>query len=147
MGVGSFIRITRLQPESLQYLQKVFEMMVDEVRSSCMTLMGPNPFDDRLPLIAFHHGAMTAKPLIDIMRAMIAQLAKRDDTIDDDERPIFKGVLTQLAREYGDLVNMRNNLLHGTWFIGYSSVDDPDAAEFYVRKQTSTRWPRITGPS
>jgi hypothetical protein len=126
------------QFETLGRFVEAFENMVDEVRSSCMLLMGPNPFDDRLPLIAFHHGAMTAKPLFDIMRAMIAQLAKGDD-IDDDERPVFKSVLNQIAREYNDLVNMRNNLLHGTWFIGYSSTEDPDAAEFYVRKQTSTK--------
>ena len=86
---------TKEQYETLGRFVEAFEMMVDEVRTCCMMLMGPNPFDDRLPLIAFHHGAMTAKPLFDIMRAMIAQLAKRDDTIDDDERPIFKGVLAQ----------------------------------------------------
>jgi hypothetical protein len=44
-----------------------------------------------------------------------------------------------MAKEYDELASMRNNLLHGTWFVGYQSSDDPDSAEFYVRKQTATK--------
>lgn len=129
---------TKEQYEILGRFVEAFEMMVDEVRSTCSMLMGPNPFDDRLPIIVFHHSAMTAKPLFDMMRAMIAQLTK-GDLIDDEERPIFAGVLAQMGQEYEKLASMRNNLLHGTWFIGYRSAEDPEAEEFYVRKQTATK--------
>jgi hypothetical protein len=39
-----------------------------------------------------------------------------------------------VEREYNHLYNKRNELLHGTWFIGYVSFDDPHAKEFDVRK-------------
>jgi hypothetical protein len=135
----AYHRNVKEQYEALGRFVGAFEMMVDQVRSTCILLMGPNPFDKRLPIIAFHHGAMTAKPLFDIMRAMIAQLAKQDDLLDADEKPIFAGVLAQIAKDYSDLVSMRNNLLHGTWFVGSISVNDSEAATFRVRKQTSTK--------
>jgi len=37
------------------------------------------------------------------------------------------------------LANKRNNLLHATWFIGYSDSDDPDCHDFFVNKYTVTK--------
>jgi hypothetical protein len=55
------------------------------------------------------------------------------------ERDIFFGVLKTIADEYSELTNTRNSLLHGTWFIGFSSADDPSCAEFQVRKLKTTK--------
>ena len=130
---------TREQYETLGEFVEGFELMVDEVRSSCILLIGRNTFEKPLAEIAFHHGAMTAKPLFEIMRAMIGELTKDPDNADAKERAVFTGVLSQIAKEYSDLTNMRNNLLHGTWFVGHIAHDDITAKEFYVRKHTSTK--------
>jgi hypothetical protein len=132
---------TKEQYEALGRFVEAFELMVDEVRTTCIKLMGPTPniFDSTLPEIAFHHQVMTAKPLFEIMRAMIAQLIKDPDAVEDEERPIFSGVLAQISKGYTDLTNMRNNLLHGTWFVGYVTDTGDDAEEFHVRKNVATK--------
>jgi hypothetical protein len=132
---------TREQYATLGEFVEGFELMVDEARSSCVLLIGRNTFEKPLAEIAFHHGAMTAKPLFEIMRAMIGELLKDTDNASDKERAVFSGVLLQIAKEYSDLTNMRNNLLHGTWFVGYigHEEDNLTAKEFYVRKHTSTK--------
>ena len=33
-----------------------------------------------------------------------------------------------------DLANKRNNLLHGTWYVGYTGPEDLEAKEFYISK-------------
>ncbi len=130
---------TREQYETLGRFVEAFEMLVNEVRFVCTAIMGPNPFSSAIPQIVFHHGAMTAKPLFEIMRAMIGELTSNPNYIDENEIPVFDGVLGYLAKEYNSLTNMRNNLLHGTWFVGYRGTGDEDAAEFYVKKHVSTK--------
>jgi hypothetical protein len=58
--------------------------------------------------------------------------------IDNADRDGFFGVLREIDGEYSDLVNMRNNLLHGTWFIGFVDADNPEAAKFFVNKFTAS---------
>jgi hypothetical protein len=125
--------------EALGRFVEAFEMMVDSVRSICIALLGPNLHSNALPDIVLHHQAMSAKPLFDILRAMIAEIVKEHLKDDEHERNTFAAVLAHIAKAYSDLTNMRNNLLHGTWFIGSASVDDEDAAEFYVKKHTATK--------
>jgi hypothetical protein len=109
--------------------------------------------------IVFHHGAMTAKPLFEIMRALIAERvsasikAQKDDSdpeaslrlkgsdekdvpLSDQDQTTILGVLSFISGRYMDLATKRNNLLHATWYIGYSSVDDPDSSTFLVSKFT-----------
>jgi hypothetical protein len=115
--------------------------------------------------IVFHHQALTAKPLIEIFRAIVAELvddsleAQRDEAnnIADPDPPLlagpngkpmpftvkdqesFLGVMKVIQDEYNDLTSKRNNLLHGTWFVGYPSIDDPFSAEFLVRKFATSK--------
>jgi hypothetical protein len=123
------------QYAALGVFVEAFEAMVNEAREGCLDILlrsGIAPMS--LVEIAFHHQAMTAKPLFEILQAMIAEIIKDPDAPEYPEREAFSQVLRQISREYTDLTNKRNNLLHGTWFVGYSSPDDPDSKSFKIRK-------------
>src|SRR5262249_36441569 len=49
------------------------------------------------------------------------------------------GVMRCLAEEYMDLANMRNNLLHATWFVGYVFSADPLCSNFVAHKFSITK--------
>src|SRR6266481_3724405 len=127
------------QYEELGRFVEAFEMMVAEVREACIGLFSLNLVQKRELEIVFHHRIMTAQPLFEIFRAsMVERLAdddfrKRND-MDDLDRVSFIGVLRAIAGEYSKLINKRNSLLHGTWFVGFTSNDDPDSSEFEVIK-------------
>ena len=156
---------TKEQYEMLGRFVEAFELMVHEVRETSIELAARDGRNRRLLEIAFHHQALTAKPLFEIFRAIVAEILK--DTIDgqrDKERGIsnaepplivdssgnplpltiqdqetFLGVLQFIQTKYDELVKQRNDLLHGTWFVGYPSSDDPFSSEFYIRKFKTTK--------
>jgi hypothetical protein len=114
---------------------EAFEALVNEAREGCLEIMlGGGLAKIHHAEIVFHHQAMTAKPLFEILRAMIAEIIKDPNAPEYAEREAFGQVLKQINKEYMNLANKRNNLLHGTWFIGYSSPDDPDSKTFQIRK-------------
>jgi hypothetical protein len=92
-----------------------------------------------LASVALHHQTLTAKPLFEILRTMIAEISKNTYTrkkhhIDDDSQAIIVGVLGTINKEYEDIANLRNSLLHGTWYVGFTGPDNLEAKEFYVQK-------------
>jgi hypothetical protein len=90
--------------------------------------------------VALHHSALTAQPLFEIMRALIADFIKDPEfQISTKDKDTFAGVLTAIATRYFDLVHMRNNLLHGTWFVGRITAEDPNAEGFIVNKYKPTK--------
>jgi hypothetical protein len=127
---------------------EAFEMMVHEVRIDCIWLLSADFPLRRQQLISipFHHQALSAKPLFDVFRTILMDMIghdkfRRDYGLTDSDIKNFSGVLSTIAREYDDLANKRNSLLHGTWFVGYRGADDPDASTFHVSKYT----PRASG--
>jgi hypothetical protein len=81
---------------------------------------------------------MTAKPLFDTMRAIIAEIVNVETSPHYADRATFKKVLSCIETEHNHLYNKRNELLHGTWLVGYTSFDDPNAKEFRIRKYKTT---------
>jgi hypothetical protein len=162
---------TSEQYEAMGRFVEAFEAMVNEVRETSISLIGGGTRQQQLVEIALHHGAMSAKPLYDIMRASMVEIiddtiklqAQRDAagiawdsdgeileplrlnfglmplTFSPEERILFLKVLTAIGVEYEALFSKRNNLLHATWFIGYMGADDPNSANFHVRKFTTTQ--------
>jgi hypothetical protein len=55
------------------------------------------------------------------------------------DRETFLGVLKTIAKEYGDLIDLRNGLLHGSWFVGYDSSIDFDLHKHKVTKEGLAR--------
>jgi hypothetical protein len=132
---------TKRQYEALGRFVEAFEGMVNEVREICIESVckGVRSSErERLVEIPFHHQNMTAKPLFDIMRAIIAEIVNEESNHNYADREVFKNVLTHIGKEYEALYWKRNDLLHGTWFIGYVGVDDPDASEFHIRRFKTT---------
>jgi len=110
---------TKEQYEALGRFVEAFEAMVDKARSVSIELLSRSAAHEDLVTIALHHPAMTAKPLFEIMRAIIAEVLKDDHHKLHNDRHLFAAVLRQISAEYMTLVSTRNNLLHGTWFVGY----------------------------
>jgi hypothetical protein len=154
-GDESYSKNVKEQYEALGRFIEAFELMVDEVRgisTSCIfdandTVGKIKPAGStwqdwikeedrsrRLIDIAFHHQAMTAKPLFDVMRAIIAEFVNYPPSFHYAERALFRNVLSHIEREFNSLYWKRNDLVHATWFIGARSEDDPAASTFYIRK-------------
>jgi hypothetical protein len=123
---------TKAQLEALGRFVETFELMVNEVRAMCVERichgLGSAVGLDPLVELAFHYQVMTARPLYDILRAIIAQIVSRLDHFHFAGRSEIKSLLSYIGVAYSDLCDKRNKLLHGTWFIGYATGDDPSAA-------------------
>jgi hypothetical protein len=135
------IKNTTEQYAALGRFVEAFEMMVNEVREICIERVcdGVGSRErERLVEIAFHNQSMTAKPLFDIMRATIAELVSAPTSQHYADRATFKKLLSHIETEYSHLYSKRNELLHGTWLVGYVSDIDPDAKQFVVRKYKTT---------
>jgi hypothetical protein len=139
---AEYQRNVSAQYEALGTFVECFELMVNEAREVCVeSIRNSIGSGERLGLIeiSFHHQVMTAKPLFDIMRAIIAEIVNEEGSRHYADRAVFKDVLTHIANEYNFLYWKRNDLLHGTWFIGYTGESDPTASQFEVRKYKTTK--------
>jgi hypothetical protein len=65
---------SRDQYEALGRFVEAFEAMVAETRETCINLLARSGRHRDLIEIAFHHNVLTAKPVYEIMRAIIAEL-------------------------------------------------------------------------
>jgi hypothetical protein len=129
------------QFEALGRFVEAFELMVNEVRETCIERVCAgigSSKREQLIEISFHHQAMTAKPLYDIMRAIIAEIVNNPDNPHHADNASFRSLLGYIEGEYNHLYSKRNELLHGTWLIGYVSDDDPNASQFDIRKYKTT---------
>jgi hypothetical protein len=136
---GDYIKNTAAAYEELGRFVEAFETMVSEVRLACLSLFSTNLMQRRELEVIFHHQVMTAKPIFEIFRASIMERLASDEfrkihEIDLEDQKAFKGVLTTIAATYEPLITKRNSLLHGTWFIGYPSAEDPNSEQFEVYK-------------
>ena len=155
MDEEAYAKNTKEQYEALGRFVEAFELMVDEVRGICgdcisnaVDAIRPVKPDDksweewikeeddrrRLISIPFHNQAMTAKPLFDIMRATVTEIVNAPSNYHYAERAVYENVLKHIKKEFSSLCQKRNDLLHGTWLMGYVAHDDPNASEFHIRR-------------
>jgi hypothetical protein len=109
---------------------------------TCLALTATDedhPLQEKLLQVAFHHQALTAKPLFEIMRAMIAEILNVPTHRSYSDREFYKELLGHVQKQYNDLANIRNNLLHGTWFIGATSFSNPESETFHLQKYTASK--------
>jgi hypothetical protein len=133
----AYAKNTKEQYEELGRFIEMYELMVNEARESAVDLIIKNYGQRDLLKIAFHHQSMTAKPLIEIFRATVTEVVKDKKHSRHSESASIADILSKIQRAFENLANMRNNLLHGTWFVGYVSEDDPNAETFHLRKYTT----------
>jgi hypothetical protein len=132
---GSYNESTKEQYEALGRFVEAFEAMVGETRDCSINLLQTDHRSSVLVDVAFHHSALTAKPLFDIFRALVVGFLELPDiAVTPEDQTIFRGVLRTIASEYDDLTKIRNTLLHGTWRIGYSTNEDPNSETFFLDK-------------
>jgi hypothetical protein len=135
----AYNRNTKQQYEALGRFIVAFEAMVNEVRVCSIQLLQTEHVRSKLVDIAFHHPSLSAFPLFEIFRALIIEcLGLGDVVITPKDKDVFRGVLKTIATEYNWLVSIRNSLIHGTWYIGYSTKDDPNSETFTVFKYKPT---------
>jgi hypothetical protein len=156
---------TTEQYEMLGRFVEAFELMVNEVRELCLFLAARDGRNAILVQTILHHQVFTAKPLFDVLRALIAEAIKdalqeiedRKNGVKNAEPPLLRdalndplpltiqerddlfSILTFIAKHYDDLCNQRNDLLHGTWFVGYISEVNPHSAEFFINRLKATK--------
>jgi len=153
------VKNTKEQYEALGRFVEAFEDMVDDVRMAGMDLLSrlsdkPTYAETHRKLlhIVFHHQALTAKPLFEIMRSMVAETLKSHGYrgrygLAESECATFCAVVRMIGREYGELVMARNNLLHAQWGIGFPYDDDPDGTRFFIFKGNPNKdgWATLEG--
>jgi hypothetical protein len=133
---------TTAQYEALGRFVEAFEAMVNETRNTSIKILRRDDEHERLVEIAFHHSSLSAKPLFEIMRALIADFLKQPylrELVTIQDRDTFSGVLAEIATHYFDLVSKRNSLLHGTWRVGFITFDDASAENFFLDKYKPTK--------
>jgi hypothetical protein len=90
---------------------EAFELMVDEVSDYCVMLicrsLASTTENHPLVEIAFHHQVMTAKPLYDIMRAIIAEIISVPSNFHLDERGQIKDLLSYIEVAYSNLYSKK----------------------------------------
>jgi hypothetical protein len=135
-------RNVKEQYEELGRFVEAFELLVRQVRVTCLALTATDedhPLQEKLLQVAFHHQALTAKPLFEIMRAMIAEIVNLPTHRSYSDREFYRDLLGHVQKQYDHLANTRNNLLHGTWFIGGISFANPESETFYLQKYTASK--------
>jgi hypothetical protein len=122
-----FDRQTKEQFEYLGRFVQAFELMVNESRKACLFFTSKGGVPQQLMMIVFNHRSLTAVPLLEIFRTMVAQMLHHPDgTLEKEEVEAIKSILSQIGRDYQYLAEARNEIVHGTWFVGWASPSDVD---------------------
>lgn len=126
---------TRKQFEALGRFVQAFEHMVFAVRSSIESrLQQESPDMVYFTRMIFHHRALTAWPLWEIFRGMVYTDVSELRLISPPDIDIFHSALTKIGHEVEALVSARNNVLHGTPFIGWTSSQQTDFEQMDIFK-------------
>jgi hypothetical protein len=150
-GLEEYEKNTQEQYAALGRFVEAFERMVHEARDGANSLMLHGYHLDPLTAlqistlisIPLYHQALAAKPIFEIFRALLMEKItdpsyRKTYNITDEHVVIFGGALGAISGEYEFLANKRNELLHGTWFIGFTDETNPHAAQFQVNKYKTT---------
>jgi hypothetical protein len=78
---------------------------------------------------------LTAYPLKGILESLIPEIVE----LNDADRRIVKLIMNRLQK----LIEDRNNIIHSTWFVGWSSPEDTDFSEVFGLKTTKGKSGRI----
>ncbi len=122
-GAANHEKTERAQFEAIGRFVQAFEAM-NEVCRRLLALIIPTDHlsQEKLNLV-LHHNALTAWPLFELARNVaIMHAAQRE--ADEEQLRALTSVFSQASREFQELVDARNTLLHGTWRIGWRSPMD-----------------------
>ncbi len=137
---------TREQFEYLGRFVQHFELMIEAIRSSCLLICSANPNQQRIMHIVFGYQNMTARPLFDIFRAIVAETMQNPDTeskaadkaLFAKDRTVARSVFKQMSEDMRRVTDARNDIVHGTWRIGWGNTGDEDFSNISMHKAKAT---------
>jgi hypothetical protein len=118
-----------------------FELLVDALRSFPVLYLSDGiPRRQRLISIILHHQVMTAGPLMAIYRNMIFEMLTQEGAAQSQqEKDATRSVLRHICTRVQKLTETRNELLHGTWFIGWARAEETDSSTMSGRRLEGTK--------
>jgi hypothetical protein len=118
----------------------LFEDTVHLIRTATVGMLSANRRYERLVNIAFHSTVMTAAPLFQVFRAVVGQIAMDEEFgVPRQQGQVILSVMNQVAAEFEVIQQTRNNLLHGTWEVGWCEDRGPELPVFSVTKLKPSR--------
>jgi hypothetical protein len=95
--------------------------------------------------------SMTAQPLLDAMRFIIVEITNFDNQEDVETRKegeTARDIAKQLHAELSEMIRLRNDILHGTWHIGWANPADQDFSKMngYKIKPSKAGWDQAKLP-
>lgn len=95
-----------------------FEQLIDAIRTHIyFTLMTNGLQDFKLANNVVHSKALTAFPLIDMMSSMLSDQGHLVDEADETKGQVWHYIIKQSSVA----AERRNQIAHGTWFIGWGN--------------------------
>ena len=118
----------------------LFEDMVNLIRTATVGMLSANRRYEKLVNIAFHSTVMTAAPLFQVFRAVVGQIVTDEEFgFPRQAGQQILSVMNQVAAEFEVVQQTRNNLLHGTWEVGWCGEHGDGMAVFSVAKLKPSR--------
>lgn len=129
------------QFETLGRYVQDFEFMIHAVRSGCIgTVANGSKGKFEYIQIAFNHSAMSANTLYEIYRAYIATALRGHlSHLPEKDKDALRSIMKDISKDFPKAVKNRNNLLHGTWYIGYGDGVSEPSPEVPVLKFKVTK--------
>jgi hypothetical protein len=126
---------TRAQFEALGRFVQAFEHMVFALRNGLEARLQQESrnmvYFTRMLL---HHSSLTAGPLWEMFRAVVYTDVSELRPTTPPDAELFHRALTRIGDEVGQLVKARNNILHGTPFIGWANPEQDDFSSIDILK-------------
>lgn len=113
-----------------------FELLVQNLRTALVFLMSGN--NGRQDFIQSALAELSADPMLRVFKATFAIAINE---CGGDEKQLARGrdVLKDVCRRTQDMIAIRNEIVHGTWFIGWAGVGDEDFSVASGGKTKNTR--------
>lgn len=113
-----------------------FEFTVFSIRQLLMWVVHSHGAPQALINPAY--AELTAGPLRSVMLSTCSKAIELRADYDETERGIAHGILRSICARFATLTEQRNEIVHGTWFIGWASPDQTDfgMASGYKPKNT-----------
>ena len=117
-----------------RYVQ-AFEHMVMDVRSGIQMLSfrSAGTIQAQAIMILINHRVMSAQPLFDCFRA-ITYLYMKELKLPDEDRKHVTAIMDNVTSRYQAACQTRNNILHGTPWIGWYGQEDEDFVSLGISK-------------
>ena len=113
-----------------------FELMVDSARQAIYWMLQANGAHNDDLQILLNHRSLTARPLLEICESMLTRRFSEYQSAAAPDCDMARKILKQISREWRDLDEKRNSIVHATWQIGWGDVDSGVEAKVLATKIT-----------